>query len=476
MTMMTLAEAAAALNARFTAPAAFTHVDSDTRALRAGALFIALRGERFDGHEFVAQAAARGAAAALVDERGAEKISDQVLPLLVVEDTRIALGALAAFWRMRFNIPVIGITGSNGKTTVKDMCASIMRAHSRLAGDDGEAVLATRGNLNNDIGVPLTLLSLRDTHRAAIVEMGMNHPGELAYLAGLTRPGVAVVTNAQRAHLLGMNSVTEVAREKGKIYDGLLEGGVAVINADDAYASYWREVNEARRQRIVTFGMSMPADVSGQCDVHGFALKLALRAPQGEAVVNMRVAGEHNARNALAAAAVCLAAGAVFPAVTEGLADYAGTGGRLMLRRGVAGATVLDDSYNANPDSMKAGIDVLAAMSGRKVLVLGDMGEIGTSSAQAHDEIGGYAKSKGIDALLALGEMSAVAVHNFGEGAQHFRSVEALVKALMQQIDADAVILVKGSRFMRMERVVEKLVDDGGERRNDSRCAVGMEG
>jgi len=454
--MMTLAETAEALQARFTAPAAFTHVDSDTRNLRPGALFVALRGDRFDGHDFLAAAAAAGAAAALVDERGAEK-AGSLLPLLVVANTRAALGVLAAHWRMRFDIPVIGITGSNGKTSVKEMCASILRAHCRLNGENTDKVLATPGNLNNDIGVPLTLLSLRSSHRAAIVEMGMNHPGEIAYLARLARPTVAVVTNAQRAHLLGMKSVAEIAREKGSLYEGLREDGVAVINADDAYVDYWRQVCAERPS--LSFGLAGGANVRGVCDLHGLTLELSLETPQGKARLGMQVAGEHNARNALAAAAACLAAGVELPAVVAGLTEYRGAHGRLTQRNGIRGATILDDSYNANPDSVRAGIDVLAALDGRKFLVLGDMGEIGMTSAQAHDEIGGYAKSKGVDALFALGDMSAVAAHNFGDGGEHFRSVEELVAALTARLDAGTAVLVKGSRFMRMERIVEKLAD-----------------
>ncbi|MBP7442439.1 MAG: UDP-N-acetylmuramoyl-tripeptide--D-alanyl-D-alanine ligase [Thauera sp.] len=456
--MMTLHDAARALaahGAHFTALARFERVGTDSRALAPGQLFVALRGERFDGHDFVAAAAQAGAAAAMVDSAWAAAHADAALPLLVVDDTRLALGTLAAAWRARFAVPLIGVTGSNGKTTVKEMCAAILRAQARRDGFGEESVLATRGNLNNDIGLPLTLLELRDFHRAAVIEMGMNHPGEIAYLTGLAQPTVAIVNNAQRAHLEGMGGVEEVAQEKGAIYQGLGSEGVAVVNADDAHADYWRELNAARR--IVTFGIDRAADVRGRCTLRGLGSRLELDTPDGAVEFALQVPGLHNARNAVAAAAACLAAGVTFEAVAEGLAEFAGTRGRLQRRDGPHGALVLDDSYNANPDSVRAGIDVLASMPGHTWLVLGDMGEVGDTSAQVHDEIGGYAKSKGIDGLFALGDMSAVAAHNFGEGGHHFASPEALVRALAPRLDADSVVLVKGSRFMRMERVADAL-------------------
>ncbi|MDR2030844.1 MAG: UDP-N-acetylmuramoyl-tripeptide--D-alanyl-D-alanine ligase [Azoarcus sp.] len=453
--MMMLAEASALLathGARATNAVRFTAVGTDSRTIVPGQLFVALRGEHFDGHAFTDAALAAGAAAAMVDARWVrEHPRDENAPLIVVDDTRLALGALAAGWRGRFDIPLIGVTGSNGKTTVKEMCAAILRA---WVGDHDD-VLATQGNFNNCIGMPLTLLGLRARHRAAVIEMGMNHPGEIAYLTGLTRPTVAVVNNAQRAHLAGLGTLAEIAREKGRIYDGLGDGGVAVINADDAHASDWRAVNTHRE--VVSFAMAGPATVRGRCTLHGLGARLELDTPQGRAECQLRVLGVHNVRNALAAAAACLAAGAPLAAVTAGLADYDGAHGRLQRRAGPRGALILDDSYNANPDSVRAGIDVLTLMPGHTYLVLGDMGEVGESSAQAHDEVGGYAKSKGVGRLLTLGTMSAVAVRNFGEGGQHFGSVEALVAALAPRLDANATVLVKGSRFMRMERVADAL-------------------
>jgi UDP-N-acetylmuramoyl-tripeptide--D-alanyl-D-alanine ligase len=458
--MMSLHDAVRALvahGARHVGSARFERVGTDSRSVVPAQLFVALRGERFDGHTFLAAAARAGAAAAMVDAAWAAANPDagEGLPLLIVDDARRALGTLASAWRARFALPVIGVTGSNGKTTVKEMCAAILRAQAHADGYGDESVLATRGNLNNDIGLPLTLLELRDFHRAAVVEMGMNHPGEIGYLSGLAQPTVALVNNAQRAHLQGLGSVEDVAREKGAIYGGLGAAGVAVVNADDPHAAYWRGINEGRA--IVTFGIEHAADVRGRCTLRGLGSRLELDSPQGCVEFALQVPGLHNAHNALAAAATCLAAGAGLDAVIEGLSGFAGTRGRLQRREGPRGALILDDSYNANPDSVRAGIDVLAATPGNTWLVLGDMGEVGETCAQVHDEIGGYAKSKGIDGLFALGDMSTVAVRNFGEGGRHFASPEALVGALAPRLNADSVVLVKGSRFMRMERVADLL-------------------
>ncbi len=457
--MMSLQDVARALMAHDTplpGGLRFASVTTDSRALASGQLFVALRGERFDGHDFVSAAARAGAAAALVDARWYADNPSPELPVVVVDDTRLALGTLAGAWRARFALPLIGVTGSNGKTTVKEMCAAILRAQAHHEGFGDESVLATRGNLNNDIGMPLTLLELRDFHRAAVIEMGMNHPGEIAYLSALAQPTVAIVNNAQRAHLQGMGTLEEVAHEKGAIYVGLGGAGLAVINADDPHAGLWRSFNEGRE--IVTFGIDQAAEVAGRCTLRGLGSHLELDTPQGRIEFALQVPGLHNARNAVGAAAACLAAGATLVAVAEGLAEFVGTHGRLQQRQGAKGALVLDDSYNANPDSVRAAIDVLAAMPGHTWLVLGDMGELGDNSAQVHDEIGGYAKRKGIDGLFALGDMTTVAVRNFGQGGYHFSSPEALVHALSARLDADSVVLVKGSRFMRMERVADALV------------------
>ncbi len=456
--MMDLQEAALATGGTAVGGSvSFLSVSTDSRAVQSDQLFVALRGERFDGHDFVENVVAQGAAAAMVDRAWAAT-HPVPLPLLVVEDTRYGLGRLAAAWRGRFDLPLIGITGSNGKTSVKEMCAAILRAQARLDGFDPDlCVLATRGNLNNDIGLPLMLLRLSGNHRAAVIEMGMNHPGEIGYLTHLARPTVALVNNAQRAHLQGMGSVNEVAREKGAIYEGLSSDGVAVINADDPFAGYWKSINGGRR--TLTFGLGAGADVRATCNAHGFVSDVVLESPRGSTRFRLQVPGQHNVRNALAAAAACLAAGVSLDAVATGLGGYTGTPGRLFLRKGLNGATVIDDCYNANPDSMRAGIAVLGATPGRKILVVGDMGEIGEQSFQYHDEIGGYAKSEGIDFLFGLGEMSEVAARNFGEGGHHFTKLDDLVAAVKAELNEDTVVLVKGSRFMKMERVVDAIAE-----------------
>ncbi|MDR3221282.1 MAG: UDP-N-acetylmuramoyl-tripeptide--D-alanyl-D-alanine ligase [Candidatus Accumulibacter sp.] len=457
---MTLSEAARAMSG--SAPGdnvSFSGVSTDSRGVLAGELFVALRGERFDGHDFVAAAYERGAAAAVADAAGAEALRAAgmagKLPLIVVADTRIALGELAASWRSRFDLPVIGVTGSNGKTTNKEMITSILQAAFGVE-SGADTVLATPGNLNNDIGLPLTLLRLDAAHRAAVIEMGANHPGEIAYLAGIGRPTVALVTNAQRAHLEGMGAIDMIAAEKGSVFSGLDRNGVAVFNADDPWAELWRAQSAHCRRRC--FSLGGQADVSGQCQTHGLENRIVIVADGERIEADLALPGVHNARNALGAAAAALAAGVPLTAVRQGLTDFRGIKGRLQRRAGLNGALVLDDTYNANPDSVRAGIDVLAATIGRKILVLGDMGEIGEMTGQFHDEIGGYAKSQGVDRLLSFGESSALAARNFGAGGEHFGKFEELAAALLAESTPGTTVLVKGSRFMRMERVIDAIV------------------
>ena len=421
-------------------------VSTDTRSVADGQLFIALSGERVDAHDFVDQAVAAGALAVLVAD---ESKVPAGCSAVVVDDTRLALGRFAAAWRAQFTLPVIAVTGSNGKTTTKEMVASILKAAY------GAAVLSTRGNLNNDIGLPLTLLGLRASHRAAVIEMGMNHPGEIAYLTAIGAPTVALVTNAQRAHLEGMGDMDEVAREKGSIFGGLQTNGIAVINADDVYVDCWRGM--AGQHVVRTFGIDQPADVRGSVRQHGLEIAIELSAAEGQAAITLPIPGRHNARNAVAAAAACLGAGVSMAAVVAGLEAFSGVKGRLQRRAGKLGAEILDDTYNANPDSVRAGIDVLAATIGRKLFVLGDMGEIGQASGQYHDEIGGYAKSQGIDRLFALGDAAQQAVRNFGDGARHYCNVDKLIAAVDKELGPETTVLVKGSRFMKMERVVDAL-------------------
>ncbi|SDH80611.1 UDP-N-acetylmuramoyl-tripeptide--D-alanyl-D-alanine ligase [Propionivibrio dicarboxylicus] len=461
MSMMSLHQAAQAMAGELIgADAMIEGVSTDSRTIRAGELFVALRGDRFDGHQFVAAVRDAGCAAAVVDRAGRDELVSLGLPLIVVADTRLALAALAAAWRARFSIPVVAVTGSNGKTTTKEMIGAILCAAY------GDHVLATAGNLNNDIGLPLTLLRLRDDHRAAVIEMGMNHPGEIASLAAIVRPDVAIVTNAQRAHLAGMGTVETIAAEKGAVYGALSAQGVAVINADDRWAGVWR--SQAAGHRVMDFSLDGQAPVSGHCQTHGLETLVTISAQGEEIRIRLAIPGAHNARNALAAAATGLAAGVPLAAVREGLERFAGVKGRLQRCVGVHGATLLDDTYNANPDSVRAGIDVLAATIGRKILVLGDMGEIGDMTGQFHDEIGGYAKSQGIDRLFALGESSAVAAYNFGQGGEHFKSVEDLAARLSSEMTPETTVLIKGSRFMRMERVVDAVLADGETKAGES--------
>ncbi len=428
---------------------AFIGVSTDSRTVAAGQLFVALRGASFDGHDYLSTAVEHGAVAGMVAEDAVATLPALSISLLQVADTRLALGALAADWRRRCAVPLFAVTGSNGKTTTKEMIASILRAAY------GDAVLSTPGNFNNDIGLPLTLFQLSAEHRAAVVEMGMNHPGEIAYLAGIARPNTALVTNAQRAHLAGLGSMEAIASEKGSIFSGLAKDGIAVFSADDRWADLWRRQSSACR--TMTFGFEHSADVQGESFIHGLESRLRVKTASEEIEVELALPGRHNASNALAAATACLASGISLACVGVGLRTFRGMKGRLQRRAAMHGAILLDDTYNANPDSVRAGIDVLAATVGRKVLVLGDMGEIGEMSAQFHDEIGGYAKSQGIDRLLALGTLSAIAARNFGSGGDHFDQIDKLLAVLNAELMPQTTVLVKGSRFMRMERVADAI-------------------
>jgi len=448
--MMRLSELAAAVGGELVGEdVLFTSVGTDSRNIVPGQLFIALRGERFDGHAYVLQALQSGAAAALVAEAQPGMAAG-----VVVKNTRLALGQLAAVWRNRFSIPVAAITGSNGKTTVKEMVASILRAEA----SDSNAVLATRGNLNNDIGLPLTLLRLRPAHKYTVAEMGMNHFGEIRYLSQMARPTVALVNNATSAHLGGLGSVEGIARAKGEIFEGLALEGVAVINADDLYAPLWTEL--AGEHDILTFGLAKMADVSANYELRADSSYVYMKSPIGGIAFNLQVAGLHNVRNALAASTVAIAMGARPESIAQGLEAFDGVDGRLQHRAGIGQALVIDDTYNANPASMKAAIDVLAVRPGKRLLVLGDMGELGETAAAMHTEIGQYAREAGINGLYTLGDLSLEMSKAFGDPAHHYKTPEQLVAGLCHEMDANTVVLVKGSRFMRMERVVQLIVSE----------------
>ena len=446
--MLLLSEAANILAGELAgSDARFLRVVTDSRAVQAGDLFVALKGDNFDAHDFVADVLAKGAFALVRRDFATADGS-----VIRVDDPRLALGTLAAAWCAQLDVKRIGITGSNGKTTVKEMVAAILRAH---AGD--AAVHATAGNFNNDIGLPLTLLALTPAHRYAVIEMGMNHFGEIRYLTGLARPQVALVNNAMRAHLGGgFDSTTDIARAKSEIFEGLTADGVAIINADDAQLPVFAAA--AGQHRQLRFGLQS-GEVTAR-DVHASASgsRFVLSCPQGEQLIELPAAGEHNVRNALAAAAVALALDVPLAAIAAGLAAFGGVKGRLQLKRAACGATLIDDTYNANPDSMKAGIDVLAAYPAPRIFVMGQIGELGDTAAALHAEVGAHARARGIEQLLCLGELSRHAANAYGAGAQYFDDLPALLAVLDKQVASDSTVLVKGSRFMRMERVVEHLL------------------
>ncbi|MFO1396237.1 MAG: UDP-N-acetylmuramoyl-tripeptide--D-alanyl-D-alanine ligase [Burkholderiales bacterium] len=429
---------------------AFARVTTDSRALRAGDLFVALKGERFDGHDFVPAALAQGAAAALVAEDRAPALAGD---LVAVADPQAALQALAAHWRTRFALPLAVVVGSNGKTTVKEMLAAILRAQH-----GADAVLATQGNLNNAIGLPLTLLRLAAAHRAAVIELGMNHRGETRELVAVAQPTIVVVNNAQREHQEFMASVAEVAAEHADAVRALPRDGVAVLNADDAHVTTWRAAAAAAGAKVLTFGEAADADVRVAATLRADGSDLVLATPQGVARATLAVPGAHMARNAAAATAAALAAGVTLAAVEQGLGQFRAVAGRLVALRTAHGATVLDDTYNANPDSMRAAIDVLATLPGTRVLAMGDMGEVGSEGPAFHREIGAYARARGVARLYATGDLAREAVAAFGAGATHYGGADALAAAVRAEDQAGTALLVKGSRFMRMERIVAALM------------------
>jgi UDP-N-acetylmuramoyl-tripeptide--D-alanyl-D-alanine ligase len=421
-------------------------VSSDTRSLARGDLFIALRGPRYNGNEFVGAALGAGAVGALVDAAQPAAIAQVVVP-----DTQKALEKAAAAWRAQFQIPVVAVAGSNGKTTAKEMTAAIL-------GAAGEC-LATRGNLNNHIGVPLTLFRLEPLHRFAVIEMGANRAGDVAGLVEIGQPTVGLITNAGAEHLEGFGSLEGVARAEGEMVAGLKRDATAVINADDQFADLWRGSTAAR---VVTFGVQKTADFTATdlesgVGADGFLTRFNLVSPLGHVAIELKMGGRHNVANALAAAAAATAAGAKLEHVAAGLAAVRAVAGRLQFKMTAGGAWLIDDSYNANPSSVRAGIEVLAGLDGRKWLVLGDMAELGEFAEGAHAEIGVFAREQGIERLFATGQLAALAVESFGRGGQWFAEANALAAAL-QAAPSEVRMLVKGSRVNRLERVVEALL------------------
>jgi UDP-N-acetylmuramoyl-tripeptide--D-alanyl-D-alanine ligase len=432
---------------------AIRRVHTDTRSIEAGDLFVALKGDNFDGNLFLAEAKAKGAVAAISGSSLA--LAQSGLCGLVVNDTLEALATLAGAWRAQFSLPLIAVAGSNGKTTVTQMIAAILQAHAP------GAMLATQGNFNNDIGVPLTLLRLRPQHRIAVVELGMNHPGEIAHLAKVAQANIALVNNAQREHLEFMATVEAVAQENGAVLASLPPGGTAVFPQDDAFSGLWRRL--AAPRACITFASGAdPAQADVICvsaDWSENAWRLQVKTPAGHLALKVRIAGRHNVSNALAAVACALAAGVPLSAIAEGLANFEPIRGRSRSVAGMVGAhrfTLIDDTYNANPDSVKAAIEVLASLPAPRLLVLGDMGEVGERGPQFHAEAGAHAKSIGIEGLCTMGELSERASVEFGSG-RHFYDIQLLNDALRQSAVHYNSVLVKGSRFMRMERVVNAL-------------------
>jgi UDP-N-acetylmuramoyl-tripeptide--D-alanyl-D-alanine ligase len=444
---MSLSLAADALHSRYHGrDVVFNGVSTDTRTLKQGDLFVALTGPRFDGHLFLAEALGAGAAGAMVSRQ-----IETTLPTIEVEDTRIALGSLASFWRAQFNIPLVAVTGSNGKTTVKNMIASIF--------GQSAPVCATQGNLNNDIGVPLTLLMLRKEHRHAVIEMGMNHRGEIAYLSNLAKPTVAVITNAAHAHLEGLGSVEQVAQAKGEIFSGLADTGIAVINADDPFSKLWRDL--AAPRQVMTFGMENPADVSAEYQPTDGGSLVSMKTTEGDIEMQLPLLGKHNVMNALTAATASIAGGASLADIRNGLEKLQAVSGRLEIKKGINGARILDDTYNANPDSVGAGLQVLREANGERVLVLGDMAELGQASEEIHRRVGELARRVGVHRLFAVGPLSRHAASAFGKGGKHFASQEEAADALLDVLHSDMTVLVKGSRSMHMERVVAGITKSG---------------
>jgi UDP-N-acetylmuramoyl-tripeptide--D-alanyl-D-alanine ligase len=456
MSMFTLAQALAWIPGGTLAghgAVALERVHSDTRTLQPGDLFVALKGERFDANDLLAEAQHKGAAAAIA-HRGKLPPS---FPGIEVDDTRLALGSLAAGWRAQFALPVIAVTGSNGKTTVTQMIASILLAWQP------DAMLATQGNFNNDIGLPLQLLRLRAAHRVAVFELGMNHPGEIACLAEIARPTVALVNNAQREHQEFMATVEAVALENGSVFAALRPSGVAVFPADEDFTPLWLQLAGARA--CMTFGAANADIVLAGTEWQEGHWQVSVKTPAGPMAYRLHIAGRHNVRNSLAAIACALAAGVPLAAIAQGLETFEPVKGRsraLAVQLGGRTLTLVDDTYNANPDSVRAAVDVLAELPGPRLLVLGDMGEVGDQGPQFHAEVGEHARALGIEQLLTLGDQS-VAMKG-----RHFDAIEPLVAAVLAELPRVASVLVKGSRFMKMERVVQAIAAQAEQQQTES--------
>lgn len=441
---MSASVAAQALHSRLTGEdVIFTGLSTDTRTLNKGELFLALKGPNFDGHEYLPAAASAGASASIISRSVRTS-----LPTIKVDDTRAALGELAAYWRNQFNIPVIAVTGSNGKTTVKEMIALILGVNA--------SVLVAAGNLNNDIGVPKTLLRLREKHQFAVIEMGMNHTGEIHYLSMMTKPDVALITNVSDAHIGELGSLESVAQAKGEILDGLSANGTVVLNADDKFINNWQEKTASRKTLL--FGLENKADISAEYELTQSGSEIYLKTPKGDINMSLSVLGRHNVMNAVAASAASIAVDAELLDIRHGLEKLKAINGRLELKAGINGTRVIDDTYNANPASLSAALEVLKTSLGERILVLGDMAELGEAGPEIHHRVGELAKRVGVARVFAMGKLSKQTVKAFGKGARHFKKPQVLIEALLGCLHPEATVLVKGSRAMNMDVIVDGII------------------
>jgi|WetSurMetagenome_2_1015567.scaffolds.fasta_scaffold121614_2 UDP-N-acetylmuramoyl-tripeptide--D-alanyl-D-alanine ligase len=422
---------------------AFQGCNTDTRTLQQGNLYLALKGENFNGHDFIKQAIQKGAVGIIT-----EKKFEFDIPQLIVLNTKIALGELAKFWRDRLKTKIVAITGSNGKTTTKEILASILKKKYNI--------LATQGNLNNDIGVPLTLFQLSEEHQYAVIEMGANHPKEIGYLTNITQPQVAVITNCSPAHLEGFGNVEGVAQTKGEIYQGLSTEGIAIINANDIFSDYWCDLNN--EHQIIKFGLKKSANISAKnISFDGLKTYFILSTPNGEIDIKLNLAGKHNLMNALAASSCAIALHIDLKTIAQGLENMQPINGRLQVVSGIRNTTLLNDTYNANPASLKAALQVLANCSAPRWVALGNMLELGETAAHFHQQAGEFAQYLDIEGFVATGELSKHAIKSFGNQGFYFKTQEELIDFLKKNLPSNATLLIKGSRGSKMEQVVSAL-------------------
>ena len=441
----------------------------DSRNISQNQLFIGFKGEHFDGNAYAVEAIKQGASAVLVQDA-----NTKATPAIIVSDTRLALGKLAANWRKQFSAPIVAVTGSNGKTTIKEMLVAILNAVTvKENRPDFTKVHATIGNFNNDIGLPLTLLKMTDEHAYGVIEMGMNHLGEIDYLTNITQPTVAVISNAGTAHIGQLGSRENIAKAKGEIFAGLADDGIAVINADDDFAGYWKSLCSTKK--TLTFGLNNQADVFASFKEFDAFNQINLTTPSGAIRFELHLLGKHNIYNALAASACAVALGVSNDNIAKGLSAMQAVKGRLQRKAGLNGAVLIDDTYNANPDSMKAAIDALKTFATHTIFVMGDMGELGHEASQMHGEIGAYAQQQHIDQLVTFGDLSELAVAQFNSNdqmsanhAQHFTNLDSLITTLKASMQPNVTVLVKGSRFMQMERVVAALEIKSGVNKSET--------